>query len=55
MKRIEVRIDVCLFVTLGLEPLVVKVGGEESLVTVTEQLGACIYCYEGNLYSTEKC
>ena len=33
--------DVSLLVTVWLEPMVVKVGGEELLATVAEQLGAC--------------
>lgn len=34
-------------VTLCLEPLVVQVGGEVSLATVTEQLGVCQRFYVG--------
>ena len=37
--------DVSLLVTVYLDPMVVKVGGEESLATVAEQLGACQYSY----------
>ena len=37
--------DVSLLVTVCLEPMVAKAGGEESLATVAEQLGACQYSY----------
>ena len=37
--------DVSLLVTVCLEPMVPNVGGEESLATVVEQLGACQYSY----------
>ena len=36
-----------LLVTVYLEPMVVKVGGDESLATVAEQLGACQYSVRG--------
>ena len=37
--------NVSLPVGVYLEPVVVKVGGEEPLATVAEQLGACQYSY----------
>ena len=37
--------DVSLLVTVCLEPMVVKVGGEESLATVADQLEGCQYSY----------
>ena len=37
--------DVSLLVTVYHEPMVAKVGGEESLATVAEQLWACQYSY----------
>ena len=43
-----------LLVTVYLEPIVAKVGGEKPLATVTEQLGACQHSYQGHLCATEK-
>ena len=49
-----VAYDMLLLITVYLEPLVVKVGGEESLATVTEQFGAFQYFYQGHLCAAEK-
>ena len=46
--------DVSLLVTMCLEPMVAKVGGEESLATIAEQLGACQYPYYSHLCATEE-
>ena len=48
------NIVVSVFVTVYLEPIVAEAGGEESLATVAEQLGACQYSSQGHLCATEK-
>ena len=54
MKARGVVYDVSLLVTVYLEPIVAKVGGEESLAAVAEQVGACQYSSRGHLCATEK-